>query len=80
MAGGNLDLIRKMQATIRTEAMRGTVEEALNALAAVSAEAIVTVPKADRGKLLGIYGTMVLAGVRQAEEAGAVQPFGIKVQ
>ena len=49
------------------QAQRGSVEEALNALAAVAAEAIVTVPGDARVKLLGVFGVMVQDCIRQAE-------------
>jgi len=74
----NVEHIRRLQKLLRRNAQGFTVEESLNALAAVAAEAIVTLPKADRGKLLNIYGVMVLSYMRQAEEAAG--PFGVQVQ
>lgn len=59
--------IRALQAGIRREAQRGSVEEALNALAAVAAEAIVSIPGDGRVKLLGVFGVMVQDCIRQAE-------------
>jgi hypothetical protein len=74
----DVENIRRLQRTLRQAAQHYTVEESLNALAAVAAEAIVTLPKAERGKLLNIYGVMVLTYMRQAEEAAG--PFGVQVQ
>ena len=62
---GDLDTIRRLQAAIRRESMRGSVEDALNALAAVSAEAIGTVPYDDRPKLFDIYGKMIQAALQE---------------
>lgn len=60
--------VRALQAGIRREAQRGSVEEALNALAAVVAEAVVTVPgEAARVKLLIVFGLMMQDCIRQAE-------------
>jgi hypothetical protein len=66
--------IRTLQAGIRREAQRGSVEEALNALAAVAAEAIVTVPGDARVELLGVFGVMVQDCIRQAEALS--NPYG----
>jgi hypothetical protein len=64
--------LRVAQAVIRRAAMGFSVEEAMNALAAVSAEAIVSAaPSSDRPKLLRIFDQMVRDFVRGAEERGS---------
>lgn len=66
---GDLDRIRACQAAIRREAMRYTTEEALNAMAAIVAEAIATVPFDDRTKLFQVFGTMVQEGLKAVHQA-----------
>ena len=57
--------VKKMQAAIRAEAMKGTVEEAISALTGVVAEAILTVDKGSRQKLTDVVGRMVVEYVNQ---------------
>lgn len=66
---GDLDRIRACQAAIRREAMRYSTEEALNAMAAIVAEAIATVPFDDRTKLFQVFGTMVQEGLKAVHQA-----------
>lgn len=56
--------------------MRYTVEEALNAMAAIVAEAIATVPFDDRTKLFQVFGTMV----HQAERRKTLPGLGGTLQ
>ncbi|MDE2096579.1 MAG: hypothetical protein KGL39_04975 [Patescibacteria group bacterium] len=74
---GDLKRIRACQAVIRREAMRYTTEEAMNALAAVAAEAIGTVPGDDRRKLFAVFGAMIQAAldaIAKEERRGRVLP------
>lgn len=68
----NHDRCRAAQAKIRTAAQGYSVEEALNGLAAVAAEAIYSGGEnADsRGKLLFIFGQMVGDSLKQAQKNG----------
>jgi hypothetical protein len=64
----DVERIRRLQAALRAEAMKYSVEEALNAFAGMAAEIIGTFPKDDRPKLFAIYGKMVGAGIDQVAE------------
>lgn len=66
----NVEKIKRMQAAIRTEAMKGSVEEALNALAAVAGEAILTVEGGSRDKLLQIFTAMTMDAIRRGVAPG----------
>lgn len=80
---GDLERIRACQANIRREAMRYTTEEALNALAAIAAEAIGTVPFDDRPKLFDVFGKMVqagLQGIHRAERQKTLPGLGTPLQ
>lgn len=65
----NLEKIRSLQRALRAEAQKGNVEEALNALAAVAAEAISSLPgsRHEKEQLLAVFGMMVQDAMRQAE-------------
>lgn len=70
---GDINKIQSLQANIRREAMRGTTEEALNALMAVAAEAVLTLPKSDRQKLMNVVGAMLVNYVRAGERSTDAQ-------
>lgn len=72
----DVERIRRLQSTLRVEAMKFSVEEALSALAAMAAEVIAAFPRDDRPKLFAIYGKMVKSGLDQVAgtERGVVLP------
>lgn len=66
----NVEKIRECQRKLRWTATKYDVEVAMNALAAVSAEAISSVEPGARQNLLRIYGIMIQDCLRQAEQTG----------
>lgn len=72
----DVERIRRLQSTLRVEAMKFSVEEALIALASMAAEVIATFPRDDRPELFAIYGKMVKAGFDQVAETerGVILP------
>ncbi len=69
----DVDKIKRMQHAIRGEAMKGSVEEALNALMAVAAEALLSLPKGSRVKLVDACGVMLIDYIKKAERTQSPQ-------
>lgn len=72
--------IRRCQAEVRKVAQKFTVEEALNGLAAVAAEAVLTVPPRDRRKLTQIFTGLVLDYTDKAAAGLGAPGLPIKLQ
>ena len=68
------DKARQLQANIRREAMRGSVEEAVSACMAIVAEAVLTIPKNDRQKFMHLIGQMLVDYVKQGERSADAKP------
>ena len=70
----NTDKARTLQTNIRREAMKGSTEEAITACMSVVAEAVLTIPKNDRQKLMHMIGQMLVEYVKQGERSADAKP------
>ena len=70
----NTDKAGTLQTNIRREAMKGSIEEAITACMSVVAEAVPTIPKNDRQKLMHMIGQMLVDYVKQGERSADAKP------
>ena len=64
----DLERIRRLHDALTRECQRYTLEVAMNALAAVSAAALSTAPKANREVIFNVFSRAIVASVAQIDK------------